>query len=178
MSLVKIDEVNITNDVASFDLGGANWNSNFDVYQVVLSGIESDDTGANRYMYGRVLTSNTAQTDAQYDGANKGLWSAGSAQNNNYTNGTFWYISTSAMNGIETEGHESLNSTLYLFNFNSSNEFSYITEENSTVNGDGQNYGGQGGGVRTVAEANNGMQFLFSGGNIRTGNAVLYGINK
>ena len=69
MSLVKIDEVYITNDVASFDLGGANWNSNFDVYQVVLSGIESDDTGANRYMYGRVLTSNTAQTDAEYDGA-------------------------------------------------------------------------------------------------------------
>ena len=177
-SLVKIDEVNITSDVASFDLGGANWDSSYNVYKVVLTGIESADTGANRYLYGRVLTSNTVQTDANYDGANKGLWSGGTAQNNSYENGTFWYISTSAMNGVETAGKESLNSILYLFNFNSSSEFSFITEENSTVNGDGQLYGGQGGAVKTTAEANNGMQFLFSGGNIRTGNAKLYGIVK
>tara|TARA_B100000424_G_scaffold215519_1_gene173449 strand:+ start:1301 stop:1843 length:543 start_codon:yes stop_codon:yes gene_type:complete len=177
-SLIKIDEVNITSDVASFDLGGANWDSSFDVYKIVLDGVESADTSANRYMYGRVLTSNTAQTDANYDQANKALWSAGGYQNNAVVNSTFWYISTSAMNGVEDEGKESLNSIIYLFNFNNASEYSFITEENSTLNGDGQLYGGQGGAVKTTAEANNGMQFLFSGGNIRTGNAKLYGIVK
>ena len=82
------------------------------------------------------------------------------------------------MNGVEDEGKESLNSIIYLFNFNNASEYSFITEENSTLNGDGQLYGGQGGAVKTTAEANNGMQFLFSGGNIRTGNAKLYGIVK
>ena len=177
-SLVKIDEVNITSDVASFDLGGANWNSSFDVYKIVLAGIESADTSANRFLKGRVLTSNTAQTDANYDQANKGLWSAGGFQNNSITNGTSWFISTSAMNGIEDEGKESLNSIIYLFNFNNASEFSFITEENATLNGDGQLYGGQGGAVKTTSEANNGMQFFFSGGNIRTGNAKLYGLVK
>jgi hypothetical protein len=176
-SLIKIDEVNITSEVASFDLGGANWDNSFDVYKIVLVGIESADTSANRYLYGRVLTSNTVQTDANYDGANKGLWSGGTAQNNSYQNSTFWYISTSAMNGIEDQGKESLNSILYLFNFNNA-EFSFITEENATLNGDGQLYGAQGGAVKTTAEANNGMQFQFSGGNIRTGNAKLYGLFK
>ena len=177
-SLIKIDEEIVTSAVASVELGGTNWDSSYDVYVVRLNGIESDDTGANRYLYGRVLTSGTAQTDANYDVAYKALWANGAFQNVGLTNQTFWYISGSAMNGIEAQGKESLNAVLYLFNFNNASEYSFITEETGTLNGDGQLYGGQGGGVKTTAEANNGMQFLFSGGNIRTGSAVLYGLKK
>jgi len=55
-----------------------------------------------------------------------------------------------------------------------------MTQEIVNLNSDGQMYGNQGGGVKTTAEANNGLQFFYSGtGNIQTGSQfVLYGLKK
>ena len=176
-ALIKLDEVNVTSDVATIELGAANWDNTYDVYVIKLRNLETS-SGTNVHLYGRVLTGGTAQTDATYDVEYRGLWAAGSYQNGSFDNQTFWYISGSAMNNVETEGKESLSGMLYLYNFNETGEYSYMSKDTTTINADGQTYGGFGGGMKKVAEANNGMQFLFSGGNIRTGDAILYGLHK
>jgi|DEB0MinimDraft_4_1074332.scaffolds.fasta_scaffold22636_2 hypothetical protein len=178
-SLVKIDEEIVTSPVASVTLGGADWDSSYDVYMVRHNNVKNDKTsGGYEYLCARVLTSGAAQSDANYDLAGKGLWANGAFQNNSFNNQTYWYIYGAGEFGDQAV--ETNNGILYLFNFNNSSEYSFMTQEIVNLNSDGQMYGNQGGGVKTTAEANNGLQFFYSGtGNIQTGSQfVLYGLKK
>ena len=179
-SLIKLDEQIVTGSaVATVTLGASNWDSSYDVYMVRYNNVKNDKTsGGYEFLCARVLTSGAAQPDANYDYVGKGLWASGGFQNNNNTNATFWYIYGSGEFGDQAV--ETNNGILYLFNFNNSSEYSFHTQEVVNLNTDAQLYGNQGGGVKTTAEANNGLQFLYSGtGNIQTGSQfVLYGLKK
>tara|TARA_Y100000401_G_scaffold115731_1_gene119998 strand:- start:45 stop:563 length:519 start_codon:yes stop_codon:yes gene_type:complete len=141
-----------------------------DVYMVAFSNIFAS---ANDDMQIRVTTSGTADSDSEYDWASKDLKTSGSFGNSYATNQD--NIDFSA--GIGTSGTNSHNGILYLFNFNNSSEYSFITHENVTTRDDSSDelFSFQGGAVHTVNEANDGIQFFLTGGNnIDSGTVTLY----
>lgn len=171
-SLIKIDEEIVSSGVASVSLTGID--STYDVYMVAFSNIFAS---ANDDMQIRVTTSGTADSDSEYDWASKDLKTSGSFGNSYATNQN--NIDFSA--GIGTSGTNSHNGILYLFNFNNSSEYSFITHENVTTRDDSSDelFGFQGGAVHTVAETNDGVQFFLTGGNnIASGRFSLYGLKK
>ena len=170
-SLVLIQETTISSPVSSVSLVGIN--STFDVYKVTFSNIFAS---ADDDMQIRVTTSGTADSDSEYDLASIDLKTSGSFGNSSATNQTQWDFSA----GIGTSGTNSHNGVVYLFNFNTS-EFSFVTMENATTRQDTSDelFGFQGGGVHTVAETNDGINFfLASGNNIAGGVFKLYGLVK
>ena len=171
MGLVQVATNTVTSAVASVTLTTINTD---DVYMVAFSNIFAS---ANDDMQIRVTTSGTADSDSEYDWASKDLKTSGSFGNSYATNQN--NIDFSA--GIGTSGTNSHNGILYLFNFNNSSEYSFITHENVTTRDDSSDelFGFQGGAIHTVAEANDGVQFFLTGGNnIASGTFSLYGLKK
>ena len=78
------------------------------------------------------------------------------------------------LTGAGTGTGEQNNAILYLYNFNSSSEYSFITVENTARNASGNHFGSQGGAVYTVAEAHDGISFSLSSGNIASGVFTLF----
>ena len=171
-SLILIQETTISSATATVTLTGID--STFDVYKVIFSNIFAS---ADDDMQIRVTTSGTADSDSEYDIASKDLKTSGSFGNTSGTNQTQWDFSA----GIGTSGTNSHNGVMYLFNFNNSSEYSFVTMENATTRQDTSDelFGFQGGGVHTVAETNDGINFfLASGNNIAGGTFKLYGLVK
>jgi hypothetical protein len=171
-SLIKIHEVTVTSAVSSVTLGGSDWDSSYDVYMVKFSNLKpTTDNVLNRV---RILVSSSPVITAEYDSANKGLRSDTTFDNNASVNQAYWEFDRS---GNATG--ENTNATLYLFNFNNASEYNFITTEFSGSSPFDLIYGATGGGVHTVAQASNGIQFFFSSGNIDTGSKfTLYGLKK
>ena len=171
-SLIKIDEEIVTSAVASVTLGGADWDSSYDVYMVRLNNVvQSTNTGTFDI---RVTKSGTNDSTSNYDSASKLLRSDTTFSNRTQTNENRWDIeligTTSTSNG---------NFIFYLFNFNSSTEYSFITMEETTFNSNGDFFGNQGGGVHTVASASDGLYFFNDASNqIESGTFTLYGLKK
>ena len=66
-SLIKIDEEIVTSAVASVTLGGADWDSSYDVYMVKYNNVvPSTDAQVLKL---RVTTSGAPDSDSQYDDA-------------------------------------------------------------------------------------------------------------
>jgi hypothetical protein len=171
-SLIKIDEEIVSSAVASVTLTGID--STYDVYMVKYNNLKP--TIDNTYTYGRVTVSGTPDTSANYDRASKALRTAGAFTNPSNTNETFSYISGSQLG---TNTSEVANGILYLFNFNNSSEYSFVTLESTTINSASALYGFQGGFVNTVAQSCDGLQFYQASGNIDTGSTfTLYGLKK
>ena len=171
-SLIKIDEEIVSSAVASVTLTGID--STFDVYMVRFNNVF---TSADDDMQIRVTTSGTADSDSEYDIASKDLKTSGAFGNTSGTNLTQWDFSA----GIGTSGTNSHNGIMYLFNFNNSSEYSFVTMENATMRNDATDelFGFQGSGVHTVAETNDGINFfLVNGNNISGGTFKLYGLKK
>ena len=171
-SLIKIDEELVTSAVASVELGGANWDSSFDVYMVKYDNvIPTTDTQVFNF---RFLVSGSADTSANYDYAGKILESTNPFTNFSNTNQT-------SLRGV-TYGNqtgEAGNGVLYLFNFNNASEYSFCTLEEVARASNTAVAGLQGGGVLTVSQATNGIQFFMASGNIDTGaKFTLYGLKK
>jgi len=172
-SLIKIDEEIVTSAVASVTLGGSDWDSSYDVYMVKMNNV-TPNTDANYQM--RVLASDVVQTTANYDKAMKVLRIDTAFSNSSNTNQT-----SNTVNGgsnIGTGTGEQFNGIQYLYNFNNSNEYSFFTNETSFLNGNTQFFGTQGGGVYTVQESHNGVNYFFSSGDIEAGTFTLYGLAK
>ena len=170
-SLIKIDEEIVTSAVASVTLTGID--STYDVYMVKFNNVTLDISGSGFYV--RVTTSGVADSDSEYDIAYKQLRSNTSFGNTSTTNSTLWdltvqYVATGVSN----------NGILYLYNFNNSSEYSYITNETAFFwSGTNHLTGNQGGGVHTVAEANDGIAFITDGGrNYESGTFTLFGLKK
>jgi len=174
-SLIKIDEEIVTSAVASVTLGGADWDSTYDVYMVKYNNVTPSVDARSISL--RVTKSGTADTSANYDYAYKALISAGSFGNGAFTNSTSWqYI---AADGVGTGTSESANGIIYCYNFNNASEYSFITLEMTEVNSSATARGNQGGGVHTVASASDGLYFFdTAGGNIASGTFTLYGLKK
>ncbi len=150
------------------------------VSTVTLTGIDSDnvylvtynnwrcgtDTTQNRL---RITKSGSAQVSSEYDFTSKLMYSSTTFSDNRQTNLTFV-----GQDFIGTGTGEASNGTLYLYNFNSSSEFSFITQEEVNFSHNPRLTGVMGGIVHTVASASDGIQFLVSAGNITAGTFTLY----
>jgi hypothetical protein len=171
-SLIKIAETTVSSAVASVTLTGID--STYDVYMVRFNNVFAS---ADDDMQIRVTTSGTPDSDSEYDIASKDLKTSGAFGNTSGTNQTQWDFSA----GIGTSGTNSHNGVMYLFNFNNSSEFSFVTMENATTRQDTSDelFGFQGGGVHTFAETNDGINFfLASSNNIAGGKFSLFGLKK
>ena len=168
-SLVLIQETTVSSATASVSLVGID--STFDVYKVVYDNVQCDTDAQNFRI--RVTKSGSADTTSNYDQAYKKLDSSTTFGNRSNTNQSYWETEE-----LGTATQEQNNGVLYLFNFNNSSEYSFITVEESTFNTAQQLTGRQGGGVHTVASASDGIQFLMESGNIDNGTFTLYGLKK
>ena len=112
----------------------------------------------------RVLVSSSADTSSEYDQASKALIANASFGNDSLTNENHWRF---MFTGNQT--NETQSGILYLYNFNNSSEYSFVTAEISSMTGTPRLYGLQGGGVQTEAQSCNGIQFYALNGNLSDG---------
>tara|TARA_R100000655_G_C2988918_1_gene192796 strand:- start:1757 stop:2263 length:507 start_codon:yes stop_codon:yes gene_type:complete len=165
MGLLQVSTNTVSSAVANVTLTGIDSD---DVYMVAVSGATVDNPVAE--IRARFTVSGTAQTTSNYDWADTFLRASASFIDDSDTNQT----KTRALNNTGDSGGEGSNGIFYLYNFNNSSEFSFMTIENVTENGS-EARGYQGGTVYTVAETHNGIQFLNdTTGNITNGTFTLY----
>ena len=171
-SLIKIQETTVSSSTASVTLTGID--SRFEVYKVVLSDVQGTSDSVS--FKERFTVSGTAQSTSNYDYATKTVRDTGSFSNNSASNGTELFVNTQTAMGTGTG--ETLQGVRYLFNFNNASEYSFCTMEMVFLDFDVSARGGQGGGVYTVAEAHDGVNYFFASGNIASGTFSLYGLKK
>jgi hypothetical protein len=171
-SLIKIAETTVSSATASVTLTGID--STYDVYMVRLNNVQGDTDSVS--FKERFTVSGTPQSTANYDYAAKTIRDSAAFANNSATNQTELFVNTQTAMGTGTG--ETLQGVRYLFNFNNASEYSFVTMEMVFRDFDGSSRGGQGGGVYTVAEAHNGVNYFFASGNIASGTFTLYGLKK
>ena len=163
--LIQVATETVTSAVASVTLTGIDSD---DVYMVAINNyVPSTDAVSHNT---RVTVGGTAQSTSNYDRAFKFLKAHTSFGNVSGTNRDAFDVLTGAGTGTGEQN----NAILYLYNFNSSSEYSFITVENTARNADGNLVGGQGGAIYTVAEAHDGISFSLSSGNIASGTFTLF----
>ncbi len=168
-SLIKISETTVSSGVSSVTLTGID--STYDVYKFVFSGLEVDTDGTTLSI--RVTTSGSADTSSNYDRADKQLLSNTTFSNSSSSNQDSW------VNSVDGTGTgEANNGVLYLFNFNNSSEYSFMTRETTQYDNNPRLISRTGGGVHTVTQACDGLQFLVLSGNIDSGKFQLFGLVK
>ena len=175
-ALIKIDEEIVSSAVSSVTLGGAKWDSSYDVYMVIQSNVTG--TVDDKHLRIRFLkaSDNSPDTSSNYDAAAKLLRADTTFGNNGTTNDD--YLRTQAT-GTGTATGEVSNCVYYLFNFNNASEYSFLTNEEVQLWAlGGVLFGSQGGGVSKVAQASNGLQFFMNSGSIASGTFTLYGLKK
>ena len=173
-SLIKIDEVVLSSTVSTVEIGGSNWDSSYDVYVLQLSGVETSHSTDNQINM-RFLASSSADTSSNYDNAHEILLANTSFANQGLTNKDKFQFSL----GLDNATGNQLNATIYLFNFNNTSEYSFMTYEMFAYNSANILRSATGGGVLTVAQATNGVQILpFVSSALDSGTYSLYGLKK
>lgn len=169
-SLVKIQEVSASSS-ASVTLLGID--TTFDVYKVVIDKcIPASDSV---FLSARATESDTPNTGTNYDFAGKLLRVDTDTTNSSSENETSLFLQG---NLTGTNTGEQFNLVQYIFNANTSDEFTYFTVESNFLDNAGNLNGLQGAGIFTVASTVNGVQYFFSSGNIASGTFNLYGLKK
>ena len=164
MGLVQVATNTVTSAVSAVTLTGIDSD---DVYMVALNNV-AGTADANFNM--RVTTSGTADSDSEYDKASKVFRTNSSFGTTTDTDEAQWRINST----VGTDTNEEANHTIYLFNFNNASEYSFYTNESAKLNASAVLEGYQGGGVHTVTEINDGVNFFFTSGNIESGTFTLY----
>ena len=163
--LVQVATSTVTSSTGSIKLTGITDDS---VYMLAIS--NAQPTANADALSLRVLVSGTEDTTSNYDSAVKNLITNTTFANTAVTNANKW-----GFNAVGNGTNDQANAIIYLYNFYDSNEYSFITVE---VNGEYANTGiyrgAQGGGVHTVAQSCNGIEFLYPAGNINKATATLY----
>ena len=161
--LIQVSTNTVTSAVASVTLTGIDSD---DVYMLAVSNCIPTIAADGQL---RVTKGGTAQSDVNYDFAFKGLRTDTTFSNlvsvgsSKWTYPIGWSTRTTAQ-----EAGVSGNAIIYLYNFNSSSEYSFITVETATKFS-GATLGPQGGAVHKVASASDGVHFQWSSGNIDVG---------
>jgi len=164
--LIQVATETVTSAVASVTLTGIDSD---DVYMVTVANVIPTTDDKNLQV--RVTVSGTAQTTSNYDEASKNLRTDTTFSNSGLTNLDRWQPQSASGSATGESG----NLILYLFNFNNSSEYSFVTVESNYINASGNLFGHQGGGVYTVAEAHNGINFsLESSDTFESGTFTLY----
>ena len=162
--LVQVATNTVTSAVSSVTLTGINDDS---VYLFTWVGVTcASDVNQNQI---RVTKSGTAQSDSEYDFGSKQLFASTSFVDNGQVNQTSFidlYIGNNT--------GEMANGLMYLYNFNNSSEFSFVTREQVSLSHVAQTQGVMGGGVHTVASASDGVNYFMASGNLTGGTFTLY----
>jgi hypothetical protein len=166
--LVQVATETVTSAVASVTLTGIDSD---DVYMISISGWTCSVD--NKAPFGRVTVSGTGQT-TNYAGAQLNLHS-NSAFVDGYYSSSFgsddkFYFAEE----IGTGTSEQCNMIIYLYNFNNSSEYSFISYEPVEWTASPRLTGRTGGGVHLSTETNNGMEFFMASGNITGGVFTMY----
>ena len=132
-----------------------------DVYMVAITNASTTSDGQIRT---RVLVSSSEDTSSEYDQASKALIANASFSNDSQANQNHWRF---MFTGNQT--NETQSAILYLYNFNNSSEYSFVTNEVSSWTNTPRLYGLQGGAVQTEAQSCNGIRFYASSGNLSDG---------
>lgn len=173
-NLILIEEETVTSGVSSVTLGGANWDTSYDVYKVVVNDVVTDTDG-QPLIFRHLDSSNNPITTANYDVAFLVLRTDDNFENGYGTGNTFHFISD---NNLGTATGETGNAIVYLFNSNNASEYTFHTVESSYRNSGGVLRGAQGGGVLDSAVVTKGISLFMNSGNITAGNFKLYGLKK
>jgi len=163
--LIQVATNTVTSAVSSVTLTGIDSD---DVYMVAMNNIVPVNNAVN--LRSRVTKSGTADTTSNYDVAGKQLKGNTTFSNSYSTNQNAWLIH---FNQGNLTG-EANNIIYYLYNFNSSSEYSFITFEETGFDSNPNLLGNQGGAVHTVASASDGLHFFMTAGNIASGTFTLY----
>ena len=162
--LVQVSTNTVTSVVSSVTLTGINDDS---VYLFTWVGVTcASDVNQNQI---RITKSGTAQSDSEYDFASKQLFASTSFVDNAQVNQTSFL---DLYQGNNTG--EMANGLMYLYNFNNSSEFSFVTREQVSLSFVPQLQGVMGGGVHTVASASDGVNYFMASGNLTGGTFTLY----
>lgn len=181
-SLIKIDEYSVSSAVASVTIGGGSsgssglntaMDSTYDVYVVTVKNLKPVTNQVYPYM--RFTVSGSPQATAEYDYGDKNIKQAAAFSNMANSNQTAFLILSEQI-GTGTE--EEFNAIFYIYNSNLSGEFTYMTQETTGFDHNGNLLGSQGGGVYTVQNLVDGANFFMASGNIASGDFVLYGLVK
>ena len=168
-SLVKIDEVIVSSADPTVILTGID--STYDVYMVRINNVDVDtDTATSRL---RVTVGGTADSTSNYDQAARVLISNSAFGNSAGTN-----LDRIDLHSQGTGTGEQTNAIFYLFNFNNSSEYCFVTVETTAYDSFARLVGRAGGFVHTVAQSCDGVEFSLSSGNYTSGTFTLYGIKK
>ena len=167
-SLVKIDEEIVSSAVATVTLTGID--STYDVYKVVTNNIDVDTDAATSRL--RVTVSGSADSTSNYDQSAKVFITSGlgNSSGNN--------LDRIDLHSQGTGTGEQTNANFYLFNFNNSSEYCFVTVETTVYDSFARLVGRAGGFVHTVAQSCDGVQFSLSSGNYTSGTFTLYGLKK
>jgi len=159
--LVQVATTTVTSATASVTLTGINTD---DVYMLAINNC-SPVTAFAKLRARVTLLGGGADSTANYDRAYKKLRSDTTFQNDNSTNATYAEISSE----IGTSAGENNNQILYLYNFNSTTEYAFATNE-CVLGVSSITAGFQGGWVFTsTGTARDGIQLFMSSGNIDVG---------
>jgi hypothetical protein len=177
-ALIKLDEAIISSTVSSVMLGGAQWDSSYNIYKLLISNVISSETISGRLILTKdVSGTQTPVTTAEYDYAGYGV------RNDSYAfadlseeNHAYWnYIASWSTDG-SVAGQQG-NAEVFLYNMNESSRFSMMTAQ-TTTKWDSGNLGATLGGSLNVTEAHNGVKWYPSAGTISKGTFSLYGLRK
>ena len=173
--LVQVDHFEISSPVASVIIGGGSSGSssyNFaintdDVYMLTYNNVFMSNDGAT--FTTRFTVSGSEDSSANYDQVTIGM----------YTNQAFYKSGNANLTfltnyGMGTTPQESQSAITYLYNFNNSSEYSFITHESINITEAPEIVGAVRGAVNTVAQSCDGIKFNANTGNIASGTFTLY----
>ena len=177
MGLEQVDHFKVTSNVTSVIIGGGSGGSsteNFaintdDVYLLTYHSLFMSVDGRVANIRYTKSSDNSPDTSSNYDQA----WLSP------YTNASFYAGSNTnsphhSNNSMGTTLQESQVGMIYLYNFNNSSEYSFMTKEALNITETPEYTGMFKGGVLTVAQACNGIQFVANGNAIASGTFTLY----
>ena len=171
-SLIKITETTVSSAVASVTLTGID--STYDVYMIRINNVIPETDGNDFKL--RVTESGTPNTTANYDYAYKRLRADTTFSNNGSQNNNELDLSTSIGNDTGEQG----SAIVYIFNANSSSEYTFFTVEQIQLGTTALLIGSQGSGVFTSDSQVDGVQIFCQSGttNFTSGIFTLYGLKK
>ena len=166
MGLIQVATNTVTGTPTTVSLTGINDDS---VYLVAYNNVTVSSSGIE--MSAKVTVGGTADSSSEYDNAMKFFRSDASFSTTAIQNGGVWDFKPQ-----QVSAGRSANGLLYLYNFNNSSEFSFITMEHIFYWSGSNGFSGHiGGAVQTEAQACDGIQFVCSGsGTYVTGTFTLY----
>ena len=164
--LVQVATETVTSPVAYVDLIGTTTD---DVYMIAFNNVQpaSDAT----QLICRVLASSSPDTSSNYDRAWKSYTATSTFGNQYGVNESFTYISGGQAGTGTSETNQGI---LYLYNFNDTSEYSFVSVEGTNLNYNQVLVGIMGGWVHTVNQSCNGLRMFFASGNIASGTFTLY----